>query len=127
MSISTTIRFMIMVPGQLMVYIYNGFNGLIENNIIDGAYGVGIVQVSEYSQGPEGSGFVLTVKGNIIKNTRDCVSISNKLLNTHFFQLQCNCLFRNVKRDYENVETSSKDIKSDPQFLDRSTQDYHLN
>ena len=38
----------------------NGFSGLIENNVIDGAYGAGIVQKTVYSPAPSSSGFVIT-------------------------------------------------------------------
>lgn len=104
----------------------NGFNGLIENNVIDGAYGAGILQGSAYSSVPEGAGFVLTLKNNIITNTRDGIAVSNKLPYTHSFQLQGNCLFGNLKGDYENVEVSPSDIKADPQFVDKSKHDYRL-
>lgn len=104
----------------------NGFNGLIEYNVIDGVYGAGITHGSAYSPGPADSGFVLTVKNNIITNTRDGIGISNTLPNTHSFQMQGNCLFGNVKGDYKNVEAFSLDIKADPQFIDRSKHDYSL-
>jgi len=104
----------------------NGFNGLIENNVIDGAYGTGITHGSAYSPGPAGSGFVLTVKNNIITSTRDGIGISNTLSNTHSFQMQGNCLFGNLKGDYKNVQASSLDIKADPGFVDRSKHDYRL-
>jgi hypothetical protein len=54
------------------------------------------------------------VKNNIITNTREGIDISNKLPNTHSFQLQGNCFFGNLKVDKENVGTSSLDIKADP-------------
>lgn len=94
--------------------------------MIDGAYGTSIIPGSAYSSVPEGSGFVLNQKNNIITNTRDGIGISNKLPNTHSFQSQGDCLFGNIKGDYENVEISSSDIKADPQFVDRSKHDYRL-
>jgi len=65
----------------------NGFNGLIENNVIDGAYGAGIIQSGTYSSIPEGSGFVLTLRNNILTNTKDGIGNSNKLTNSHSFKL----------------------------------------
>ena len=51
--------------------ITDGFNALIENNVIDGAYGTGIMQNDVYRAGsPVGSGYVVTVINNIITNTR---------------------------------------------------------
>lgn len=104
----------------------NGFNGIIENNVIDGAYGAGITHGNAYSPGPSGSGFVLVIKNNIITNTRDGVSICNTLSNSHSFQMQGNCFFGNVKGDYKNVEPSSLDIKADPDYVDRGKHDYRL-
>jgi hypothetical protein len=104
----------------------NGFNGLIENNVIDGAYGAGIIQSGTYSSIPEGSGFVLTLRNNILTNTKDGIGISNKLPNSHSFKLEGNCFFGNLKGDYESVEISPLDIKEDPQFVDRSKHDYRL-
>ncbi len=67
-----------------------GFNGLIENNLIDGAYGNGIAQDKTYYHSPDGSGYVLTVRNNIISNIRSSASgiagygIRNQLPETHF-------------------------------------------
>jgi len=108
-----------------------GFNGLIENNVIDGAYGAGIVQDRAYYSAPDGSGYVLTVRNNIITNT--CMSpagegygICNLLTNTHSFVLQNNSFYNNEGGDYTGVEASPSDINSDPQYADRDKHDYHL-
>jgi len=110
----------------------NGFNGLIENNVIDGAYGAGIVQKTVYSPAPSGSGFVLTARNNIITNSRSSSAggsgygVNNELTGTHSFVLQNNCFYGNAGGEYKNVQASSSDIKADPQYADRSSRDYHL-
>ncbi|WP_440948464.1 disaggregatase related repeat-containing protein [Methanosarcina sp. T3] len=110
----------------------NGFGGLIENNVIDGAYGAGIIQKTVYSPAPSGSGFALTVRNNIISNSRSSsgggsgYGINNELSGTHSFVLQNNCLYGNAGGDSKNVQLSSSDLKLDPQFSNRSNHDYHL-
>jgi PKD repeat protein len=110
----------------------DGFNALIEDNVIDGAYGSGIVQNNVYSPGPTGSGYVVTIKNNIITNTRVSVTggngcgINNKLTDTHFFVLKNNCLYNNIGSDFIGVQASPSDIIADPQYADRSKHDYHL-
>jgi len=104
----------------------NGFNGLIENNAIDGAYGAGIAQKHSYSLPPLGSGFVLTVRNNIITNTRSGAGINNVLTGTHSLFLQNNCLYGNEGGDYIGVQAAPSDIASDPQYADRNNHDYHL-
>jgi uncharacterized membrane protein len=110
----------------------NGFSGLIENNVIDGAYGAGIVQKTVYSPAPSGSGFVLTARNNIITNSRSSSAggsgygINNELTGTHSFVLQNNCFYGNAGGEYKNVQASSSDIKADPQYADRTKHDYHL-
>ena len=109
-----------------------GFNALIENNVIDGAYGAGIVQNNVYSPAPAGSGYVITVRNNIITNTRKSSAggngcgISNLLTNTHSFILQNNCLYNNAGGNYIGVQASPSDIAADPQYADRAKHDYHL-
>jgi PGF-pre-PGF domain-containing protein len=109
-----------------------GFNGLIENNVIDGAYGAGIVLKSAYYSSPDASGFVITVKNNIITNTRESESgengsaICNLLTDTHSFILQNNSFYSNLGGNYIGVEASPWDILADPQYVDRDNHDYHL-
>ena len=109
-----------------------GFNGLIENNVIDGAYGAGIVQNKAYYSSPEGSGYLITVKNNIITNTRASAAggkgygICNLLTDTHSFVLQNNSFYNNAGGDYIGVEPSPSDIVADPQYADRDKHDYHL-
>ncbi|WP_082107641.1 disaggregatase related repeat-containing protein [Methanosarcina sp. 1.H.A.2.2] len=110
----------------------NGFGGLIENNVIDGTYGAGVVQKTVYSPAPSGSGFVLTIRNNIITNSRSSsaggsgYAVNNELKGTHSFALQNNCFYGNAGGEYKNVQASSSDIKADPQYADRNSRDYHL-
>lgn len=104
----------------------DGFNGLIENNAIDGAYGSGIVQKNAYSPAPSDSGYVLTVRNNIITNTRGGAGISNTLTDTHSFVLQNNCFYGNEGGSYAGVQASPSDIEADPEYADRSNHNYHL-
>jgi len=108
-----------------------GFNGLIENNVIDGVYGAGIVQDRAYYSAPDGLGYVLTVRNNIITNTRisaggEGYGICNLLTDTHSFVLQNNSFYNNAGGDYSGVQASPSDITADPQYADRDKHDYHL-
>jgi uncharacterized membrane protein len=108
----------------------DGFNALIENNVIDGVYGAGIIQKNVYSAAPSGSGYVLTLRNNIITNSRSSsggsgCGVSNELADTHSFVLQNNCFYGNPDGNYKNVQASSSDLKADPQYADRSNHDYH--
>ncbi len=111
----------------------DGFNVTIENNVIDGACGAGIVQKNVYdSSALTGSGYVITARNNIITNTRSSsaggngAGISNLLTDTHSFVLQNNCFYNNSGGDYSNVSASSTDIQADPKYADRNNHDYHL-
>jgi PGF-pre-PGF domain-containing protein len=109
-----------------------GFNGLIENNVIDGAYGTGIVQNKAYYLSLAGSGYVVTVRNNIITNTRTSTAggngsgICNLLTDTHTFILQNNSLYNNAGGNYIGVQAPLSDIAADPQYADRDKHDYHL-
>ncbi|WP_410509919.1 PGF-pre-PGF domain-containing protein [Methanosarcina hadiensis] len=109
-----------------------GFNGLIENNVVDGAYGCGIVQKEAYYLSHDGSGYVVTVKNNIVTNTRKSVAgaegygICNKLTDSHSFVTQNNSFYNNSGGNYEGVNASAWDITEDPQYADRDNHDYHL-
>ena len=100
--------------------------------MIDGAYGAGIVQNNVYSPAPAGSGYVITVRNNIITNTRKSSAggngcgISNLLTNTHSFILQNNCFYNNTGGNYIGVQASPSDIAADPQYADLAKHDYHL-
>jgi Disaggregatase related len=100
--------------------------------VIDGVYGTGIVQKSAYSSAPEGSGYVITVRNNIITNTRTSAGVGNGsgicnlLADTHSFVLQNNCFYNNTGGNYVDVQASPSDIAADPQYADRDKHDYHL-
>jgi len=81
----------------------DGFNGLIENNIINATYGSGISQANIYSALPLGSGFVLTLNNNTITNTRCGYGINDALPSTHYFILQTNYLCNNSPSDYYGI------------------------
>jgi PGF-pre-PGF domain-containing protein len=112
----------------------NGFNVLIENNVIDGAYGAGIMQNREYT--PPGSGYVLTVRNNIISNTRRPAVVGNGsgicslLPAKHSYILQNNCFYNNPGGNYVGINASTSDITADiiadPEFANRGEHDYHL-
>jgi PKD repeat protein len=111
----------------------DGFNAIIENNVIDGACGAGIVQKNVYdSSALTGSGYVITARNNIITNTQSSsaggngAGVSNLLTGTHSFVLQNNCFYNNAGGDYSNVSAPSTDIQADPQYADRNNHDYHL-
>lgn len=109
----------------------DGFNALIENNVIDGVYGAGIVLKNVYSSAPSGSGYVFTLRNNIITNSRSSsggsgYGVSNELTDTHSFVLQNNCFYGNDDGNYKNVQASSSDLKADPLYADRNNHDYHL-
>jgi len=74
----------------------DGFNGLIENNVIDGTYSSGIVQGNIYRASPSGSGFMLTIRNNIVTNTKSGYGIENTLPRTHSLTLQNNCFYNNL-------------------------------
>jgi PKD repeat protein len=81
----------------------DGFNGLIENNIINATYGSGISQANIYSALPLDSGFVLTLNNNTITNTRCGYGINDALPSTHYFILQTNYLCNNSPSDYYGI------------------------
>jgi hypothetical protein len=69
---------------------------------------------------------VLTLRNNIITNTRSGSGVNNELTKTHSFSLQKNCFYGNEGGDYKNIKASSSDIRADPQYIDRESHDYHL-
>ncbi len=111
-------------PSDTFVYIYNntvyrtgnkqisvnnggilsdGFNGLIENNIIDSTYGSGIAQANIYNDTPKSSGFTLTLSNNTVRNVKAGYGISNNLNSTHSFVLNNNSLKNNLPGDYYGI------------------------
>ncbi len=109
----------------------SGFNALVENNVFDGCYGSAISQKETYSAVP-GSGYAITIRNNIITNTRFSSAggkgygIYNLLTGTHSFVLQNNCFYNNKGGNYKGVGASPSDIEADPEYADRNKNDYHL-
>ena len=104
----------------------DGFNGLIENNVIDGTYSSGIAQGNIYPAQLSGSGFVLTIRNNIVTNTKSGYGIENTLTKTHSFTLQNNCFYNNLPGNANGVSLSAADIVAYPLFVNASNHDYHL-
>ncbi|HEX2956382.1 MAG TPA: right-handed parallel beta-helix repeat-containing protein, partial [Chitinispirillaceae bacterium] len=115
----------------------DGFNVLVENNVIDGVYGTGIAQKNVYNNNESysalnGSGYIVTARNNIITNTRsssdgmNATGVSNFLTGTHSFVLENNCFDNNSGGDYWNVDPSTTDIQAYPLYADGSSHDYHL-
>ncbi len=109
----------------------SGFNALVENNVFDGCYGSAISQKETYSAVP-GSGYAITIRNNIITNTRFSSAggkgygIYNLLTGTHSFVLQNNCFYNNKGGNYKGVGASPSDIEGDPYYFNRNKNDYHL-
>jgi PKD repeat protein len=102
------------------------FNGLIENNVIDGVYGSGIAQANIYSATPTTPGYVLTLRNNIITNTKNGYGVYNTLTKSHSFVLQKNCFYNNTHGDSNGVTISDSDICANPLFVNTTNHDYHL-
>ncbi|MDQ1255216.1 MAG: hypothetical protein QG646_4495, partial [Euryarchaeota archaeon] len=102
----------------------DGFNGLIENNIINATYGSGISQANIYSSLPQGSGFVLTLKNNTITNTRNGYGINNALPGTHSFVLQSNYLNNNSPGDYYDITLPVPPIMPTASFYSNTSSGY---
>jgi hypothetical protein len=106
--------------------ISDGFNATIKNNVIDGSGDSGIIQNNVYRYPPPDTlTFVLTVKNNIISNSR-YYGIRNDLSATHSFVISHNCFFNNKEGETYNIELPEGNIKADPQFADRAKHDFHL-
>lgn len=114
----------------------NGFDLLVENNVIDGAYGAGITQNTIYTDSglnPTGTGFVITAKNNIILNSTASLNppiggtgygLYNALPSNHSFVESYNCFYNNQGGNVSGLTVSEFDIFSDPLFA--SISDYHL-
>lgn len=120
----------------------DGFNAQIENNVIDGCSGAAI-NIHQWlpSRGSEPGPYTLTIKNNIISNTKDNpllriapeeesgFGIFYELGLRHDFIVDYNCFFNNHAADFKSF-TPSSDIGNligvDPCFVDSENNDYHL-
>lgn len=122
--------------------VLDGFNALIENNVIDGCGGAGI-NVHEWlaSRTSAPGPYTLTIRNNIISNTKDNVlvrptpeeqsgyGIYYELGLRHNFIVEYNCFFNNNAADFKSF-TPASDVGNlfgqDPLFADAANHDYHL-
>ena len=109
-------------------------NTVIENNVLDGNYKDAVasaVYLNYSAANPLGTRYTTIVRNNIITNTKadpndpDTGYGINNTLSSHVFILENNCVYNNIKGDYNNVEHPS-DINVDPLFADAANCDYHL-
>ena len=118
----------------------DGFSALIENNVIDSCSAAGI-NVHEWlasRPSPEGT-YTLTIRNNIISNTKNNVLVGDgeesghgifyELGLKHNFIVDYNCFFNNNGADFKNFEPASAAgnlFGQDPLFADAENHDYHL-
>ncbi|MCD4807513.1 MAG: DNRLRE domain-containing protein [Methanococcoides sp.] len=111
----------------------NGWhNTVIENNVIDGVNGDGIVTRNRFGMGST-TGYKIYVRNNIITNT-DYYSglsssghaINNYLDSRHDFILENNNVWNNEKGNYRNVGSAVSDLNVNPLFVDQANNDYRL-
>ncbi|MGM0771048.1 MAG: sugar-binding protein [Halobacteriota archaeon] len=111
----------------------NGWhNTVIENNVIDGCNGDGIITRNRFEMG-ETTGYKIYIRNNVISNTAYNIGfspsgygINNYLDSRHDFILENNNLWNNEKGNYRNVGSHSTDLNVDPLFVDRGNHDYRL-
>jgi hypothetical protein len=106
--------------------IIGGFTVKIENNTIDDCYGGGILLKDVYGGGdPAGSGYVLTLKNNLITHNLG-YAVSNTQTG-HTVNMSYDCIHGNngtFQATYPINRTNY--ITSDPLFASESGRDYHL-
>jgi len=131
------------------IRIHGAHNTLIENNVLYGNWGDGIVQYFAYGPGretgepPEGSRYTTIVRNNIIANTHadagpdspwgkagwltplSGFGLNNYFSDTHAFVSEHNCIYNSAKGDYNNA-SSTTDIHVDPLFVNPEEGDFHL-
>lgn len=105
----------------------DGWNANVYDNTIDGCYGAGI-RIGNYITTSVGSGYKVSLKGNIITNTKKAsypdkysgIGLVNVRPN-HVIEAEENCLNGNVSGNYYGIE-SENDILRAPLFVNG----YHL-
>ncbi|SES77034.1 Right handed beta helix region [Methanococcoides vulcani] len=111
----------------------NGWNNtVIENNVIDGCNGDGIVTRNRFEMG-DTTGYKIYIRNNVITNTgyysgfsSSGHGINNYLDSRHDLILENNNVWNNEKGNYRNVDSHASDLNVDPLFVDRANHDYHL-
>lgn len=120
----------------------DGFNALIENNVIDGCGAAGINVHEWLSTRPSEPGpYTLTIRNNIISNTKNNslvkasgdeesgYGIYYELGKRHNFIVEYNCFYNNNGADFKNFTPDSATgnlFDTDPCFVDPENHDYHL-
>lgn len=119
----------------------DGFNALIENNVIDGCGAAGINVHEWLASRPSPPGpYTLTIRNNIISNSKNNslvgpsgeqsgYGIYYELGSKHNFIVDYNCFYNNNGGDFKNFEPASATgnlFGQDPCFADAANHDYHL-
>jgi hypothetical protein len=122
--------------------VIDGFNALIESNVIDGCHAAAI-NVHEWipSRTSAPGPYTLTIRNNIISNTEDNplvratpdeesgYGIYYELGLRHDFIVDYNCFFNNNGGDFKSftpVSDTGNLFGQDPYFADAANHDYHL-
>ncbi|WP_167879408.1 right-handed parallel beta-helix repeat-containing protein [Methanococcoides sp. NM1] len=111
----------------------NGWhNTVIENNVIDGVNGDGIVTRNRFGMG-DTTGYKIYIRNNIITNTDHYSGfsssghgINNYLDSRHDLILENNNIWNNENGNYHNVGSHASDLNVDPLYADQADHDYHL-
>jgi len=99
--------------------------------VFNRCYGSAVSQKEIYT-GISGSGYIITLRNNIITNSKEYLGkwkgygVLNLLENTHSFMLQNNCFYNNPGGDCKGTRVSASDIQVDPKYANEAKNDYHL-